>query len=86
MEIAATKLAPLLGEVVFVGGATELLITDLGSVEIRPTLNVDIIAEIGSYAKCGVFPGRLRILGFSVDTSENAPLCRWARSRRDAFR
>jgi len=48
---AAKLIEPLLGELVFVGGcATELLITDKAAAEVRPTLDVDTIAEITSYA------------------------------------
>ena len=75
---AAKLLKPLLGELVFVGGcATELLITDKAAAEVRPTLDVDAIAEIMSYPEYNDFSERLRKLGFQEDTSENAPLCRW---------
>jgi hypothetical protein len=48
---AAKLLEPLLGELVFVGGcATALLITDKAAADVRPTLDVDAIAEITSYA------------------------------------
>jgi hypothetical protein len=63
---------------VFVGGcATELLITDKAAAEVRPTLDVDAIAEITSYAGYETFSERLRKLGFQEDASENAPRCRW---------
>lgn len=45
----AQLLEPLLGELVFVGGAvTCILVTDEGAGEPRPTLDVDAIAEITS--------------------------------------
>ena len=48
---AAKLLKPLLGELVFVGGcATALLITDKAAADVRPTFDVDAIAEITSYA------------------------------------
>src|SRR5947209_8585106 len=48
---AARLLQPLLGELVFVGGSTTaLLITDKAAAEVRPTYDVDAIAEISSYA------------------------------------
>ena len=51
LEDATAKLVPLLPEVVFVGGcATELLITDPGAAAVRKTYDVDVIAEIASYA------------------------------------
>jgi hypothetical protein len=75
---AARLLRPLLGELVFVGGSvTGLLITDDAAGDPRSTLDVDAIAEITSYAEYTEFGDRLRALGFSEDTSEGAPLCRW---------
>ncbi len=74
-------LRPILGELVFVGGAvTSLLVTDEGAGLPRTTLDVDAIAEITSYAEYTAFGERLRALGFSEDTSEGAPLCRWIHS------
>jgi hypothetical protein len=75
---AAKLLEPLLGELVFVGGcATALLITDKAAADVRPTFDVDAIAEITSYAEYAEFSEKLRKLGFQEDTSEGAPLCRW---------
>ncbi len=77
----AALLRPMLEELVFVGGAvTTLLVTDQGADLPRPTLDVDAIAEISSYAEYSAFGERLRALGFSEDTSEDAPLCRWVHS------
>ena len=74
----AALLRPILGDLVFVGGAvTSLLVTDEGAGAPRATLDVDAIAEITSYAEYATFGERLRALGFSEDTSEGAPLCRW---------
>jgi len=76
---AARLLRPLLGELVFVGGAVAgLLVTDEAAADPRPTLDVDAIAEIASYAQYAAFGDRLRALGFLEDTREGAPLCRWA--------
>jgi hypothetical protein len=78
---AAALLRPMLGELVFVGGAvTSLLVTDEGAGLPRTTLDVDAIAEISSYAEYAAFGERLRALGFLEDTSEDAPLCRWVHS------
>ena len=76
---AARKLTPpLLEELTFVGGCTTaLLITDKAAADVRPTFDVDAIAEITSYAEYSVFSERLRKLGFSEDMSEGAPACRW---------
>jgi len=74
----AALLRPMLAELVFVGGAvTSLLVTEEGTGAPRTTLDVDAIAEITSYAEYAAFGERLRSLGFSEDTSEGAPLCRW---------
>jgi hypothetical protein len=77
----AALLRPMLGDLVFVGGTvTSLLVTDEGAGPPRTTLDVDAIAEISSYAEYTAFGERLRALGFSEDTSEGAPLCRWVHS------
>jgi hypothetical protein len=47
---AAKLLAPILEELVFVGGCTTaLLITDKAAADVRPTYDVDAIAEITTY-------------------------------------
>ena len=72
------RLRPLLSEIVFVGGcATGLLIDDPGAAPVRGTYDVDVIAEIGTYAEYAIFSERLRALGFQEDATEGAPLCRW---------
>ena len=77
----AALLRPMLGDLVFVGGAvTSLLVTDEGAGAPRATLDVDAIAEITSYAEYAAFGERLRALGFCEDASEGAPLCRWVHS------
>lgn len=75
---AAKLLKPILGELVFVGGCTTgLLITDKAAADVRPTSDVDAIAEITSYAGYTEFSHKLKALGFREDTREGAPLCRW---------
>jgi len=79
LTTAAQLLRPILDELVFVGGcATGLLITDEAAAEVRPTFDVDAIVEITSYSDYANFSERLRILGFTEDTSEDAPICRWS--------
>ncbi len=81
LELAAEMQRPLLSEIAFVGGcATGLLIDDPAAAPVRGTYDVDVIAEIGSYAEYSVFSERLRALGFSEDAREDAPLCRWTHS------
>lgn len=74
----ALRLADLVESVVFLGGATTtLLITDPAASEVRPTRDVDVIVELATTAEYHRLADRLRNRGFSEDTSEGAPLCRW---------
>lgn len=76
--VAAQQLSPLLNELVFVGGCvTGLYITNEAAASPRPTLDVDVIAAITSYGEYAVFGDRLRELGFTEDSREGAPICRW---------
>ncbi len=60
MASCLRKLAPFLDEIVFVGGITlGLLITDAAA-PIRGTTDVDVIAEIATYADYIAFSERLR--------------------------
>jgi hypothetical protein len=79
---AARLLKPLLDELVFVGGSTTaLLISDKAAADVRPTYDVDAIAEISSYAAYADFSERLRKCGFTEDRSEGAPICRWRQDK-----
>ncbi|HYW42932.1 MAG TPA: hypothetical protein VE959_08750 [Bryobacteraceae bacterium] len=74
----ARKVRPLLDDLVFVGGcATGLLITDPSAPSVRSTFDVDAIAEVTTYSQYVALAERLRELGFSEDSSEGAPACRW---------
>jgi len=78
LKVAAKLLRPVLDELVFVGGcATGLLVSDEAAAEVRPTFDVDAIAEITSYVGYTTFGERLHKLGFTEDASEGAPICRW---------
>jgi len=60
---AAKLLKPILGELVFVGGCTTgLLISDKAAADVRPTYDVDAIAEIASYMGYTEFSKRLKAL------------------------
>jgi hypothetical protein len=75
---AVRNLAPLLDQIVFVGGCTVgLLITDPGAAPVRPTIDVDAIVEIASYAELVALEDHLRQLGFEQPHVEGSPLCRW---------
>lgn len=78
LKAVATRLEPLLGEIVFVGGcATELLVTDPAAPPVRASDDVDVIVEITSYAEYAKFSARLRKLGLVEDATDAAPICRW---------
>ncbi len=79
-ESVVRLLAPVLDELVFVGGCTTgLFITDPAAGGIRPTKDVDAIVDVTSSAKYTIFSERLRALGLAEDTKPDAPLCRWRR-------
>lgn len=74
----AERLGDLRERVVFLGGATTtLLITDAASPDVRATLDVDVIVEIGGGPEYYRLGESLRKIGFTEDSSEGAPLCRW---------
>ena len=77
LEAAADALGDLLGEVVFVGGATlGLWITDPAAPEPRPTKDVDVIVEVASRGGFYEFEERLRARGLRED-AESGVICRW---------
>jgi hypothetical protein len=78
LEDAVRKLTPFLEEIVFVGGITlGLLITDKAAAPIRGTNDVDVIAEIVTYADYIAFSERLREAHFTEDAGEKPLTCRW---------
>lgn len=77
LEVAATALAVLPDEVVFLGGATiELWATDEAAPEFRPTEDVDVIVEIVTTAAYYEFESRLRAVGFANE-EEGGVICRF---------
>lgn len=79
-ESVVRLLAPVLDELVFVGGCTTgLFLTDPGAGGVRPTKDVDAIVDVTSYASYAALAERLRRLGLVEDTRPGAPLCRWRR-------
>jgi hypothetical protein len=78
LEWAVGKLGPLTDELVFVGGcATGLLITDMAAPPVRPTQDVDVIAEVATLGEYHRLSAALRRRGFKEDISPDAPICRW---------
>jgi predicted nucleotidyltransferase len=74
----AARLGHLRERVVFLGGAaTALLITDEAAPDVRVTVDVDVIVEIASRGDYYRLAESLRAAGFSEDTREGAPVCRW---------
>ena len=79
LEICAHALGPLCDELVFLGGCvTALLITDAASPPVRVTRDVDVLAEVATTAEYHKLEKQLRKRGFEVDSSKDAPICRWA--------
>jgi len=77
LERAAQALEPVLGDVVFLGGASIVLwITDPAAPAPRPTKDVDVVVEVTSRAAFHAFEERLRSLGFKED-QESGIICRW---------
>jgi hypothetical protein len=75
LESAARLLHPLLDELVFVGGcATGLLITDPAAEGVRPTVDVDVITAVASYAGYVSLCERLRELGLAEE-SDGGVIC-----------
>lgn len=62
-------LGDLRNQVVFVGGATVSLYADRQAEEARPTDDVDVVVEIGSYKNFAQLEEHLRKAGFQNDTS-----------------
>ncbi len=79
LELVAHRLGPqLCHQFVFVGGAVVgLLITDPANPAIRPTEDVDIVAEVLALADYHRIEAALRQLGFTQDMRASAPICRW---------
>lgn len=74
---AAQLLGDLADDLVFTGGAAVgLLITDPAVPAVRPTLDIDVIVEVGSLAEYYRLQERLRAKGFT-ESMEDTVICRW---------
>jgi hypothetical protein len=77
LERAAQALKPVLGEVVFLGGASIVLwITDPAAPAPRPTKDVDVVIEVTSRTAFHAFEERLRSLSF-IEDQQDGLICRW---------
>ena len=78
LKLVAESLGDLLGEVVFVGGATtELYVDGSAAPTPRPTEDVDCIIEIASYLAYTDLESKLRARGFANDQTDHTQICRW---------
>jgi predicted nucleotidyltransferase len=78
VEIVVDVLGDVANDVVLVGGcATGLLVTGPRSQPIRPTLDVDLVAEVTSIHDYHEIERRLLLCRFRHDTLPDAPICRW---------
>lgn len=78
LQTVANGLGELKDRMVFVGGVVaELYADDPATSDIRPTLDVDCVIEIGSRIEHAQMEDELRAKGFSNDVSQGAPICRW---------
>ena len=59
------------------GCVTGLLLTDLASPPVRPTTDVDVMAEIVSRVDYYQLAEQLRTMGFREHMADGAPICRW---------
>jgi hypothetical protein len=78
IELIAAALGPLCGQFVFVGGcAVGLLINDAAAAPVRITFDVDSVARVSALAAYHGIEKEFVRLGFSRDTTSDAPICRW---------
>ena len=79
LELVARRLGTdMCRRFAFVGGAVAgLLITDPANPPIRPTEDVDIVAEVVALSGYHRIEKALRERGFIQDMSPSAPICRW---------
>jgi len=74
----AQALGDLRESLVFVGGcATGLLVTSIRAQMLRPTDDVDMVAQAATAQEYHNVEKRLQARGFMHDMSVEAPICRW---------
>lgn len=79
LEVVAHRLGDALRhQLVFTGGSVVgLLITDPAMPSIRPTEDVDLVAQVLARADYHQLEQALRAQGFKPDLAPQAPICRW---------
>ncbi len=83
LDIVAQRLGEAMRQqLVFVGDAIAgLLITDPSQPAIRPTEDVDLLAQVVARADYYALEQALRARGFAPDLRAGAPICRWTVDR-----
>lgn len=78
LQQVAQGLGDLREEMVFIGGAvTELYADDPAASDIRPTIDVDCVVEVGTRKAYYELEEELRKRMFANDMTQGAPICRW---------
>ena len=79
LEVVAHRMGDALrSQLVFTGGSVVgLLITDPAMPSIRPTEDVDLVAQVLARSDYHQLEQALRAQGFGPDLSAQAPICRW---------
>ncbi|MFZ4404973.1 MAG: hypothetical protein ACOYOK_12790 [Pseudobdellovibrionaceae bacterium] len=78
IKLIAHALGELNDRAVFVGGATvPFYLPPVFLPQIRPTEDIDVVMEIVGRRTKWINEDALRAKGFTHDTSEGAPICRW---------
>lgn len=78
LQRVVRKIAPVLDDVVLVGGcAIDLLVTDPAVPPPRVTMDVDLTTEITSYVEFAALTEKLATLGFSPGQNDGDPICRF---------
>lgn len=78
VQTVANGLGELKNDVVFIGGAVaELYANDPAASDIRPTIDVDCVIELGSRTEHARLEENLRAKGFANDISPEAQICRY---------
>lgn len=77
--LIAKALGDICEQFVFVGGcAAGLLVTSVRAQVIRPTDDVDIVAQVATTREYHILESQLRAKGFTQDMNIGAPICRWS--------
>lgn len=79
LDVVAARLGEnLCAQLVFVGGAVAgLLISDPAQPAVRPTEDVDLLAQVLARSDYYALEEQLRARGFEQDMRPHAPICRW---------